>query len=94
MRKHSAEVNRNRWRRLRRKMLDKAGWRCKKCGKAGRMEMDHVIPISQGGAHWDEKNLQVLCRDCHFAKTGAENRLISAEKDAWEAIVATETAMV
>ena len=94
MRNHPSEVNHSRWRRLRLKMLDAANWRCRICKKAGRMEMDHVIPISKGGEHWSESNLQILCRDCHFLKTGAENRLNSAERDAWEAIVAAETVRV
>ena len=58
------------------------------------MELDHVIPVSRGGKHWDESNLQILCRECHFAKTSAENRLNSVERDAWDAIVATETVNV
>ena len=92
--RHPAEVDRNRWRRLRRRMLDKAKWRCQQCGRAGRMEMDHIIPISRPGAHWDESNLQIICRTHHFLKTGAENRLISAERDAWKAIVVAETVKV
>lgn len=75
-------------------MLDKANWRCRKCGKAGRMELDHVQPVAHGGKWWSESNLQIICRECHFLKTGAENRLNSAEREAWEAIVATETAKV
>ena len=58
------------------------------------MELDHVIPVSRGGKWWSESNTQVLCRQCHLTKTGAENRLNSAERDAWEAIVATETVKV
>ena len=91
MRHHPANLDRTRWRRLRVKMLDNAGWRCRQCGKAGLMELDHVKPVSQGGQWWSEKNLQILCKNCHFLKTGKENRLNSAEIEAWEAIVATET---
>ena len=83
MRNHPANLDRKRWRRLRLKMLDKAGWRCQQCGRAGRLELDHIKPISKGGDHWAESNLQILCRDpCHFLKTGSENRLNSEEKDA------------
>ena len=94
IRKHPTSTDRKRWNRLRLKMLDAAGWRCKICHKAGRMEMDHVQPVSQGGKWWSEGNLQILCRPCHFQKTGTENRTNSEEKDAWDAIVATETVKV
>ena len=91
MRNHPTSTDRQRWNRLRLKMLDKAGWRCKICHKAGKMELDHVQPVAKGGKWWVESNLQVLCRSCHFLKTGDENRLNSEEKDAWADIVATET---
>ena len=94
MRNHPCSTNRPRWNRLRLKMLDKANWRCRKCGKAGRMELDHIQPVAHGGKWWTESNLMVLCRECHFLKTGAENRLNSAEREAWADIVATETVKV
>ena len=63
-----------RWRRLRRVALDRDGWRCQSCGRAGRLEADHVVPLERGGAPWSLDNLQVLCRGCHIAKTRAERR--------------------
>ena len=90
IRKHPCSTDRKRWNRLRTKMLDAAGWRCRKCGKAGRLELDHRQPVARGGLWWAESNVQILCRECHFAKTGAENRLNSVEKDAWADIVASE----
>ena len=92
--KHPSQVDRKRWNKLRLKMMDAANWRCRKCGKAGRLELDHIKPVSKNGDHWAESNVQILCRECHFLKTGAENRLNSEEKDAWAAIVVTESAMV
>ena len=94
--KHPSQADRKRWNKLRLKMLDAANWRCRKCGKAsGRMELDHIIPISKHGDHWAESNLQILCRDpCHFAKTGSENRPNSEEKEAWADIVASEIVKV
>lgn len=32
------------------------------------LEVDHIIPISRGGAKYSKDNLQVLCKDCHIAK--------------------------
>ena len=74
MRQHPAIVNPRRWRALRRRILNRDGWRCRECGKAGRLEVDHVKPVQDGGDWWDPANLQTLCRSpCHFAKTRREN---------------------
>ena len=62
-----------RWARLRRFVKDRDGWRCRECGKAGRLEVDHILPVHKGGAFWDAGNLQTLCRPCHFAKSAREN---------------------
>jgi len=35
-------------------------------------QVDHIVPISQGGAKRDPANLQSLCHACHSAKTVAE----------------------
>lgn len=32
-------------------------------------EVDHVVPLEQGGAVFDWSNLQSLCQDCHTDKT-------------------------
>lgn len=50
---------------------------CAECDKSGRIaaaeEVDHIIPLSQGGT--DELgNLQGLCKPCHKAKTARESR--------------------
>ena len=51
---------------IRERMLDKKKYRCEKCGKGGRLEIHHIIPIWKGGSFWDEKNMMVLCRKCHI----------------------------
>lgn len=35
-------------------------------------ELDHIVPVSQGGAVWDEENLAGLCTAHHAAKTARE----------------------
>ena len=72
-------------------MLNEAGWRCKTCGRAGRLDVDHIVPMSDGGSTWDPDNLQSVCRGCHFAKTAQENRrrkVVSPEALDWDKLVA------
>ena len=35
-------------------------------------EVDHIVPLSRGGAEQDPANLQHLCVPCHAAKTRRE----------------------
>ena len=64
-------LGRMEWRRLRRMALERDGYACRQCGARGRLECDHIQPVEEGGAD-DLANIQVLCRDCHIAKTRAE----------------------
>ena len=69
------QPSRRQWGKVRLKVLDLSGWKCAKCGKSGRLEVDHIKPLEEGGALYDESNLQTLCRSCeHFAKTRGERR--------------------
>jgi len=65
------------WRRLRAWYLAQHPL-CVECERAGRVvaaqEVDHVTPISAGGARLDPENLQALCTPCHSRKTFAESR--------------------
>ena len=49
---------------------------CAHCAARGdvalAVELDHVRPLSQGGAAWDWVNLQGLCLSCHLVKTRSE----------------------
>ena len=66
------KLDRKRWGAVRRLALVRDGYRCVKCNKAGRLEVDHVKPLSKGGDPWNMDNLQTLCRGCHIAKTRSE----------------------
>ena len=48
--------------------LARAGNRCETCQSTGRLEVDHVVAVADGGAETID-NAQVLCRTCHVAKT-------------------------
>jgi len=58
------------WRRFRRWYL-KLHPVCAHCGR-GASEVDHIVPLSEGGAHLDPGNSQALCKGCHSRKTRAE----------------------
>ena len=61
-----------RWKRLRWVVFARDNYRCVACGKAGRLECDHVEPIRNGGDWYRLDNLQTLCRGCHIQKTKKE----------------------
>ena len=85
---HPAKENPARWRKLRAEIYDAENWRCRSCGKSGRLELDHATPIGQGGARWDRANLQPLCRPCHFRKTADERQARRGPPTAWQRLVA------
>ncbi|MFE2496012.1 HNH endonuclease [Streptomyces scopuliridis] len=60
--------------RLRALVRARGGARCARCGSlalAGSVDVDHVRPLARGGEDTDQ-NVQVLCRECHLAKTGED----------------------
>ena len=86
-RRHTA-LDRPRWARVRRAALQRAGYRSELSGRAGRLEVDHIVPLHRGGDPYELDNLQVLTRDEHIAKTRGENTRPDPERDAWRALVA------
>ena len=92
-RNHRA-LDRRRWARVRRLTFARDGWRCRKCGRAGRLECDHTRPLEAYPEQdpYDPDGLQLLCSRCHRAKTAGENRRQpTASESAWRALVAERT---
>ena len=80
----------HRWARVRRAALVRDNFQCVKCGRAGRMEVDHVLPRHKGGALYDLGNLQTLCYQCHLAKTSSEFKKIPDRpgyREKWRAMI-------
>lgn len=48
-------------------LCERYGHICLACGQEKPLTQDHVIPLSQGGAH-DISNIQPLCRECNSSK--------------------------
>ena len=88
---HHAAINTHRWSAVRRAVFERDGWRCVMCGKAGRLEADHITSLQRepGQDVYDINGLQSLCRSCHIQKTASENRrALSPDELAWRALVA------
>ena len=68
------KLNPLRWSRVRWAVLRRDKYLCQSCGRAGRLEVDHVTALHLGGDPWALGNLQTLCRSCHFSKTSGENK--------------------
>ena len=71
---HPSRTNRKRWAAVRLAVFERDGYRCRACGRAGRLECDHKVPLWQGGPEWEMSNLQSLCRTDHLRKTSRERR--------------------
>ena len=88
MSRNHAQLNACRWATLRRSVFERDGWRCVRCGRAGRLECDHIDRDWRGDPY-DPANLQTLCRCCHIEKTAAENRRpLTPAEAAWRDLVA------
>ena len=85
---HHLKIDNRRWAALRRAVFERDSYRCRSCGKAGRLECDHIRPLHKGGLPYDPANLQALCRTCHIRKTADENRQ-DPERQRWAAYLRT-----
>lgn len=52
---------------VRKRILEKYGYKCVNCGSTENLHIDHIIPLSIGGRE-DEDNMQILCRTCNLKK--------------------------
>lgn len=53
--------------KVRREVWRRDRGRCVKCGSLEKLEFDHIIPVSKGGAN-TARNLQLLCESCNRSK--------------------------
>ena len=71
--------------RFRRHIFERDGWRCRRCGGAGRLECHHIIPLEAGGEPFDEDNAETLCRGCHITHHHGERLKLADPR--WAALV-------
>ena len=69
--------------RLARAAKARDGWRCTACGRPGKLEAHHEVPLSDGGAD-SLDNLATLCRGCHLA---VHRRPLGPREAAWRSLV-------
>ena len=64
MSRHHVRLHGRRWAATRRVVFRRDLHRCKRCGRPGRLECDHVIPlhIEPGQNPYDPDGCQTLCR--------------------------------
>ncbi len=61
------------WQNKRHEVMKRSQFACAVCGSVGlHHEVDHKVPLEQGGADMDDSNLQLLCISCHVEKTSQE----------------------
>lgn len=77
------------WKSVRYLAKRRDGWKCVQCSAKGRLEVDHITPIRDGGAPYDLANLQSLCPKCHSRKTRVEVGLaeLSPARAAWKSLL-------
>ena len=85
MSRHHRKTHNREWARIRRQVLDRDGWRCQNpaCGKAGALEVHHVLELQDGGDNSME-NLTTLCRTCHI---DSHRPTLTAGQAEWERMV-------
>ena len=91
MSRHHAAIPSRVWDRARRLALQRDGHRCQRCGRAGILEVHHLVALEDGGSALDLANLETLCQKCHIDHHRPE---ISPERQAWiDSVTAMEASI-
>lgn len=53
------------------RIMERDGYRCKRCGTQKALSIDHIIAVVNGGSDQDD-NLQTLCGPCNSSKGARE----------------------
>lgn len=83
------KVNTREWRRVRARVLARDGYRCRMVEgcEAHADTVDHVVPLSQGGAFLDPANLRAACAAHNYAAgaglASGARRVLGAPSRGW-----------
>lgn len=83
--RHHAKIPNRIWEAFRRDIFERDGWRCRRCGKAGRLECHHIVRLEDGGAPLDPENALALCRSCHISEHHRPPE--TPERREWRALI-------
>lgn len=76
----------NDWRKLRIVALKRDHYLCQRCLKEDKLvaatDVDHIVPLADGGERLDLDNLCSLCKACHSRKTAMEDGGLGRKKKA------------
>ena len=78
-------INRRRWALVRRAAFERDGYRCRACGRPGRLEAHHEPPLRKGADPYRLEGVVTMCRDCHITHHREEGRTV--DQLAWQKFV-------
>lgn len=79
----SYKINQDKVKQLREQLPQACTW----CGIKEGLTLDHIIPVSKGGAKYELANLQMLCGTCNNKKGNKMPHTIEREREhaaAWQ----------
>ena len=64
---------------MRQRVLYRDNWTCGACGLHSPygwnvFDVDHIVPVAEGGGEFDETNCRILCKSCHKRVTAEWHR--------------------
>jgi 5-methylcytosine-specific restriction enzyme A len=71
------------WPRVRRAILVRDRWRCWVCGGRAN-QVDHLVPISAGGARLDPRNLKAICKSCNVRRAREREQREGRVRRQWQ----------
>ena len=78
-------LNPRRWAATRRQVFIRDGYRCRRCGKAGRLEAHHEPALTAGADPYDPAGIVTYCRNCHIEHHRADS--MTPGRAEWLALV-------
>ena len=66
-------LNPRRWAETRKAAFQRDNFRCRKCGKTGRLEGHHEPPLTASTDPYDPNGVLTYCRTCHIERHRPDN---------------------